>query len=87
MSKRCREGPTLVANKRFCDQTLVTSGFKRERDDYIAIDSKRQRLEASGGKKRSADFDQGQNNIDFRVDHVEKGESSAECWVSTSASG
>lgn len=58
MSKRCREGPTLVANKRFCDQTFDTAGLKRQRDDCVGIDSKRRCFQAPIGKKRSADFDQ-----------------------------
>jgi hypothetical protein len=67
MSKRRREGPTLAANKRFCDPSFVATGLKRQRDDYIDIDFKRQRFHQPdfSGNKRSADFDQ-------EVDHMHK---------------
>ena len=60
MSKRQREGPTLVANKRFCEQPFVTHGLKRQRDDYCDYSEKRHRVETPdfSGTKRSADFDQ-----------------------------
>lgn len=67
MSKRQREGPTLVANKRFCEQPFVTHSLKRQRDDYCDYSEKRHRVETPdfSGTKRSADFDQ-------EVDHMAK---------------
>jgi len=60
MSKRRREGPTLAANKRFCDPSFVATGLKRQRDDYCDYSDKRHRVETPdfSGNKRSADFDQ-----------------------------
>lgn len=67
MSKRQREGPTLVANKRFCEQPFVTHSLKRRRDDYCDYSEKRHRVSTPdfSGTKRSADFDQ-------EVDHMAK---------------
>tara|TARA_B110000285_G_scaffold235601_1_gene318546 strand:- start:48796 stop:49260 length:465 start_codon:yes stop_codon:yes gene_type:complete len=67
MSKRRREGPTLVTNKRFCDQPIVTTGFKRRRDEHCDYSDKRYRVSTPdfSGNKRSADFDQ-------EVEHMHK---------------
>jgi len=68
MSKRTRDGPILLQNKRICNNATSVLGSKRQRDCFEADYVKRARVEPSEpSRKRTFD-----NDFDNEFEHLHK---------------